>query len=1088
MYRKSILVPVALAVLFVFAVLPSAAQETTSDVGGHVSDPKGLAVAGAKVTVSNTNTGLLRAVETTETGDFSINKIPPGTYKITVEKTGFSTAVYDRVELNVGDKRNFDVPLAMGATSQTVMVTEEVPLIPTTSSEIQGNVTPIEVSNLPVVDRNFAGLMTLVPGVRPAENFDPTKTRSGNVTVNGTDGRGIDYNVDGGDNKDNVIGGIVQNYTMEGIQEFNVVTDRYSADSGRAVGAVVNVISKSGTNQYHGTAFGLFQNSGLNAKPFTAGSGPNPKFHRYQYGGSVGGPIKRDKLFFFGAFEQKREPGNIPVATEAFDNLTLLTQQPAPFSSWAHPVAQVPFPYIDDLVTVKVDWRITDKQTAYARYGREKWTNPNDQLGNPVVADLSQTNGDINQFHSMVLSHNYVLSPNKINTFSFQFQDFVNAIKAAPGSTFTYPIAGGGVATNPNICFGVNPGCGGGAPEVELGTNVNVPQQTLIRKYQIRDDFNLVLGRHNMKFGANYIYLAKLGGFFFSGANGYELTLFDTPANILAHPAIYPQGLSTPGTVEELTFNGGSGSTAQPPAHEIGLYYQDDFKVKKNLTLNLGLRWDAMPNFFVPQLTNNPETTNRTIAVLQQVLAAGITDPAAADGLARAQLLAGNNSKLEKTGPGLNEFQPRLGFAWDPTGSGKLVIRGGYGIARDQIFQNLTLWSIQQSQATIYQTIIDDRADNPGTSCTKGALCSYVLGSPLPAPAPGITTLAQGARGRVSDPNLTDAWSQQSSIGFAYQIAPDYAISVDYYHVLGTREPRMIQDNPQISPLCDPKFPTANPADPRCVNGPTTRLLDAAFVDAGLELPASNAACLTTPPDPLCTPRIQEIRTASATNRSHYDAINIHLQKRFSHNFTFQVSDVISWSNAYGGQATASYGGSNLDVLRQNQFLSSEYGPTQFDERNRFEASGVFQLPHGFQIAPIFEWSTPRPYSALAGGDLNGDGQAVLDRACVGLGPAVKGCPMVSPNSFRGKALIQMDLRASKAFNFGERMKLQLIGEMFNLFNRDNSCNNVDTTFYDASGNRSSTFGQRVGYCGGQGPGATFGNAYRTQLGFRFEF
>ena len=138
MYRKSILVPVALAVLFVFAVLPSASQETTSDVGGHVSDPNGLAVAGAKVTVSNTNTGLLRVVETTETGDFSINKIPPGTYKITVEKTGFSTAVYDSVELNVGDKRNFDVPLAIGATSQTVMVTEEVPLIPTTSSEIQG--------------------------------------------------------------------------------------------------------------------------------------------------------------------------------------------------------------------------------------------------------------------------------------------------------------------------------------------------------------------------------------------------------------------------------------------------------------------------------------------------------------------------------------------------------------------------------------------------------------------------------------------------------------------------------------------------------------------------------------------------------------------------------------------------------------------------------------------------------------------------------------------------------------------------------------------------------------------------------------
>ena len=263
----------------------------------------------------------MRQVTTNESGDFSVLQIPPGTYTISIEEQGFATAVYDAVQLNVGNSRSFDATLAMGKSSQTVMVTEEVPLIQTGESQIQGNVTPIEVSNLPVIDRNFAGLMTLVPGVRPAENFDPTKTRSGNVTVNGSDGRAIDYNVDGGDNKDNVIGGIVQNYTMEGIQEFNVVTDRYSADSGRAVGAVVNVITKSGTDQYHGSLFGLFQNSGLNAKPFTAGDNPNPKFHRYQYGGSVGGPIKRDKLFFFGAFEQKREPGNLPVDPNAITDL-----------------------------------------------------------------------------------------------------------------------------------------------------------------------------------------------------------------------------------------------------------------------------------------------------------------------------------------------------------------------------------------------------------------------------------------------------------------------------------------------------------------------------------------------------------------------------------------------------------------------------------------------------------------------------------------------------------------------------------------------------------------------------------------------
>jgi len=249
MYRKAFIAFFALAAAIVFAAFPAKAQVTTANVSGHVSDPKGLVVAGAKVTVSSKDTSFRREAVSSDIGDFSVAEIPVGTYKISIEKQGFSTVVYDNVELVVGQKRTFDVALTIGASSHTVTVTEEIPLIQTSSSEIQGSVSPTEVRNLPVVDRNFAGLMTLVPGVRPAENFDPTKTRSGNVTVNGSDGRAIDYNVDGGDNKDNVIGGIVQNYTMEGIREFNVVTDRYSADSGRAVGAVVNVISKSGTNQ-----------------------------------------------------------------------------------------------------------------------------------------------------------------------------------------------------------------------------------------------------------------------------------------------------------------------------------------------------------------------------------------------------------------------------------------------------------------------------------------------------------------------------------------------------------------------------------------------------------------------------------------------------------------------------------------------------------------------------------------------------------------------------------------------------------------------------------------------------------------------
>lgn len=1056
--------------LLLFGACGSFAQVTTADIRGHVSDPNGLTVGGAKISVTSKDTAYVRETTSSDSGDFAVNLLPPGAYKVTVTKDGFATSAYDNVELVVGQTVTLQVSLKVGTASSVVQVTEEAPLVESSSSQIQGSISPVEVRNLPVIDRNFAGLMTLIPGVRPAENFDPTKTRSGNVTVNGSDGRAIDYNVDGGDNKDNVIGGIVQNYTMEGIQEFNVVTDRYTAESGRAVGAVVNVISKSGTNQFHGTAFGLFQNSGLNSKPFTVAPGdPNPKFHRYQFGGSVGGPIKKDKLFFFGAFEQKREPGNLNVSPDAFSQLqTLATAAP----SLASPVSQLPFPYIDDLVTIKADWKISDKQTASARYGREKWTNPNDQLGNPFVTDLSQTNSDINQFHSLVLSHNYIVSPTKINTFAVQFQDFFNGILPAPGRSFSLPTESGGMAVNPEICFQPNPGCGGGPPEVEVGQNVNVPQATFIRKYQFRDDFNLIHGGHNMHFGANYIYLAKLGGFFFFGADGYQVTFWDTPTNILANKAVYPQGLATPGAVQELTFNTGSGSTAQPPAHSIGLYYQDDYKVSSHLTLNLGLRWDANPKFLVPQLTNDPNTTNRAIAALLQVQAANVTDPLAAAGVARVNDLVGNSSLLRKNTASWKEFQPRIGFAWDPRGNGRFVVRGGFGIARDQIFQNLTLFAIQQGNPTLYQTVLDLTTDFPGTGCTPAPggtpttdLCRFSFGNtPLPSPNVSPSQLATGATGRIIDPRLNDPWSEQASIGAAWQFSNDYAFSVDYYHVLGTHEPRVLQMNPKLASLCNPAFPSSNPLDPHCDRGTSSRLLDIAFADAGL--PAG---------------RIGELRDYSTNTRSLYDGVNLTFRKRFSRNFMFQASDVISWSRGWGGQPTSSYGGSSLNITPDREFLPGEFGPTNFDERNRFTASGVFNLPYGFEVAPSFQASTGRPYTALAGSDIDGDGRSTIDRACAD-GTFTRGCAEFPVNSFNGKPFIELDLRTAYAFKIRENMKFRLIWEMYNIGNRANSCNNVDTNFYGG------TFGQAVGYCGGQGFGATFGNAYRSQFGFRFEF
>lgn len=584
-----------------------------------------------------------------------------------------------------------------------------------------------------------------------------------------------------------------------------------------------------------------------------------------------------------------------------------------------------------------------------------------------------------------------------------------------------------------------------------------------------------------MKFGANFIDLAKLGGFFFFGANGYQITFWDKPSVILTTPSLYPQGFATPGAVEELAFSTGSGSTAQPHAYEIGLYYQDDFKVTSHLTLNLGLRWDANPKFLVPQLTNNPLTTNRAIAVLQQLAAANPGQPEAQDGLRRAKEIVGDTSALRRDTASWKQFQPRIGFAWDPMGSGKFVIRGGYGIARDQIFQNLTLFSIQQEQPTIYQTVLDLTANGKGTLCvpTGGGtpetdLCQFSFGNtPLPFGAPS-SQLTAGATGRINDPHIDDPWAQQSSIGFAWQFSPDYAFSTDFYHVLGTHEPRVLQMNPKIKTLCDPSYPGSNPGDPRCVNGTSTRLLDAAFQDAGLGIG-----------------RIGELRFYGTNNRSQFDSVNFSLRKRLSHRMTFQLSDVVSWSRSWGGRATSSYSGSGVNITPERQFLKGEFGPTEFDERNRLVASGVFELPWGFVVAPLFQAATARPFAALAGADLDGDGRSTLDRACVD-GTATPGCQEVGVNNHRAKAFVQFDLRAEKAIKIRENMDFRFIWEFYNLFNRVNSCNFVNQNFFttDKNGNPipNPNFGAAQGYCGGQGFGPGFSGPFRSQFGFRFEF
>jgi hypothetical protein len=1040
-----------LAAFFAFNALlaPTAsAQVTTGSITGRVADAQGNVVPGATVTARSKATALSRSTTTNEAGEYTLADLPAGTYELTVEAKGFSKAVLGEMELNVGATvtQNFD--LKPGEVSETVQVSSEAALVQTTTSELGRSITPTEVRELPLINRTFASLSIIAPEARPVGNFDPTKTRVGNIGFSGGDGRQLDVNVDGGDDKDNVVGSLLQNFAYESIQEFQVLQHRWTAESGRSVGGVVNVVSKSGTNTFHGSLFGTYRNQSLRARDFfeKQTTDPKPDYNREEFGGSAGGPIKKDKLFFFGAVEHFRERQNILV------NPALLPEIAAIPGVTASPT--IPTPYNDTLLTAKIDHHLSARQAMFYRFSFQKNDSPNDQFDPSQPGDLSNGNTNNNKLYSFVVNHTFTVGPSSLNQFTFQFQRFQNDIL--------------GVTSNPNLVF----------PSVQSGANVNVPQETIERKFQFRDDYSWLAGKHSLKAGVNYIN-TKLDGFFFFGANGYQVFFFDDPLTIRNNlNGKYPQGFATPGAVNEITFSTGAGDTGQPPFHQLALYLQDDYKVTPRLTLNLGLRWDANIRLLVPQ------TNNRTIQILSQ-----LNDP-------RARAITGDASAVARTTPSWKEFQPRVGFAWDPKGDGRTVVRGGFGIFYDQLFQNLTLFSTQQSNPTIYQTVLDLVNSDVG----KGQLAGFRFGvDPLPAPPSGFSTanLEFGGFGRINDPTLKDPYVEKFSVGFERNLGRNYVLSSDYVHTLGIHENRVQNINPVIGSVCNPAFPGSTPASPRCVRGASTRYFDQAFVAAGLG-----------------AGRLEQINMFTSTNRSLFDSWTTTLKYRGRRAF-YTASYVLSSSRSWGGQPVASYSGNGIAITPEQQFRPEEFGPTRIDERHRVVLSGVFNAPGGIELAPIMQLASARPYSAIASLDIDGDGRRSVDRICAGVDPLsvlqslvngsgvpaaarALGCTQAQVNNIRDGFVVQngqiqkrsgryfdVDLRVTKVFSVGERVKIKPYANFFNLFNVENLsfANRLGLSNAASRG----TFLQPVSLYG-PGFGPPVGMPFTLQLGARVDF
>ena len=287
-------------------------QATASGtIQGTVLDKSEASVIGAEVVITSKATGTTRSVGTSDSGAFRFDLLAAGSYTLKVSKAGFST-VSQSLELLVGQTATANVILSPGSVSETIEVTGEAPLIDVVKTSVSQQITPSEVEELPLLGRDVANLAYLAPGVKATDSYDPTKNRYAILSVNGQSGRNVNVTINGVDNKDNTVGGPVMQLPLEAVQEFVISTQRFSAANGRSEGAAINMITKAGTNNYHGSVFGFFREQQFNAENvFEQQSGQKGPYSRQFFGGSVGGPIVRDKLFGFFAIERQRENTSI---------------------------------------------------------------------------------------------------------------------------------------------------------------------------------------------------------------------------------------------------------------------------------------------------------------------------------------------------------------------------------------------------------------------------------------------------------------------------------------------------------------------------------------------------------------------------------------------------------------------------------------------------------------------------------------------------------------------------------------------------------------------------------------------------------
>ena len=657
MFRNTLLILLSAALLV--GILQ--AQNPRGSLRGTVQDSSGARIPSAKIVVQSVDSSMRREAASEDRGEFRLDDLLPGKYRISVSAAGFAQAQAD-VSIAVSSVRDVTVTLKAAAPSQTVSVQGQNSSITTQPIDLvsvvhQGVISSQDLQTLPLAARSFANIAYLAPGTEPVEPSDPTKARITAVSTGGSSGLNNDFSVDGGDNSDDWIGGFLQNFSPDAIQEFAMRTANEDADTGGTTAGSVVITTRRGTNEWHGSGAFYERAAALNARFPIENPAPNPKqpFSRQNYVATLGGPLRRDKVWFFSAFEYVRENASIAYSPNSITEFNALAQLAAdgliPGVPSITVPQNVPIPFRDYIGTVRLDWAQSAKSQWFLRTSEDNYLTHNNLVAQATLPSTGLTTHD--NYWNNVISNTYAFSPTWLGTFVFDASllHLTQERTSTLGFALAFPFSSTTLTVSGFETYGDN----------QFATPITLfPSLRNQQKYQLRYDVSHSTGDHSFKFGVNFIHEPVLAGAF----PGNQETLYSFPndptyytlnsTNLAQFPIDYASGAST-----TLANNGSFSQSVQ----RLALYAQDSWRLSRHLTVDYGLRWQTTFGLFIA--SGQDQTANPSFSLLPSF---GLPEQAPQDDR--------------------KQFGPRVGLAYSPGNSGRTVIRAGFGLFYNDLAQN----------------------------------------------------------------------------------------------------------------------------------------------------------------------------------------------------------------------------------------------------------------------------------------------------------------------------------------------------------------------------------------------------------------